>query len=226
MNTHHALALLLSTSTMLLACDEAPAPAAVKVAASAPATAAAAQASHKVETVGAHRATDAAAPALAALEAAALTPAPLQAKVVARLDAAPAEVWAYVSNNDNLQEYAAPLGIEHVELDHSNADANGVGVRRECTAMGDKRFVEEIRFVQAPYVMAYAAIENPVGMDDHLGVVIVRPTADGKTELEWRQHFTAGEGQSTAMLGMKVKMMTGGLVAFFTDKFGGQTLAS
>lgn len=142
---------------LLFACDPGPKTASAKAAAPRPA------ANDDTAPPAADKAsepTGASDRAVAALEAAVLTSAPLQAKVVARLEAPAAGVWAYVSNNDNLQEYAAPLGISHVNIDDSNADADGVGVRRECAAM----------------------------------------------------------------TGMKVKMMTAGLVSFFTDKFGGKTM--
>lgn len=153
-----------------------------------------------------------------------LTTAPMQAKVTARLDAAPAEVWAYVSDNKNLEEYGAALGVEAVKLDTSNATADGVGVVRECSAMGGKSFRERVVYADPPYVFGYAAFENPLGLDDHLGLVIVRPAADGKTELEWRQYFNPADPEAGGSMEMKAKMMTAGLVAFFTKKYGGEVV--
>lgn len=165
--------------------------------------------------------------AVEAFEAAKVTPAPLRATATARLDAAPADVWAYVSDHGNLSEYAGAIGVQKVVIDASKAETeHGVGTRRECTAMGDQNIVEEITYFAAPHVFAYSAVDNPLGLKDHLGVVIVRPAPGGKTELQWRQYFDIDDEGSIAMTTMKVKMMSSGLMGFFTKKYGGELLPS
>lgn len=166
--------------------------------------------------------------AVAELEDAKLTSAPLRARAVARLDATPEEVWTYVANHENLVDYAASAGIKHVEIDNSTAKApNGVGCKRECLANESDRFVEEIVFYRAPYVFAYSALENTWGLEDHLAVVIVRPSADGKTELEWRQHFNTTKPELEPIMTKNMQGLLGGpLLGFFVDKYGGEVKAS
>ncbi|MEM7154730.1 MAG: SRPBCC family protein [Myxococcota bacterium] len=163
--------------------------------------------------------------AVTKFESSGIAAAPMRVQVKARLDAAPDEVWAYVSDNGNLQEYAASVGVKHVEIDDSKADANGVGVVRECTAMGDENIVEEIVYAEAPYVFGYSAVQNPLGMTDHTGVIIVRPAAGGTTELEWRQYFNAADPSNETSMAIKTKIMTTGLLAFFTNKYGGEVVS-
>ncbi len=164
--------------------------------------------------------------ALQGLEAAKLTSAPLRARAIARLDAPVDDVWGYVANHDNLVEYGAPTGLKHVSIDNSNADApGGVGCKRECLANENDRFVEEVLYFRPPYVFAYSATENTWGLTEHLGVVIVRPTADGKSELEWRQYFNTAKPDMTEMMSQNMQgMLSGPLLGFFVERFGGEVL--
>ena len=166
--------------------------------------------------------------AIDGLEAAGLTSAPLRAKAVARLDASVEDVWGYVSNHDNLVEYGASTGLKHAVIDNSNAEvAGGVGCKRECLANENDRFVEEVLYFRAPYVFAYSATENTWGLTDHLGVVIVRPAPDGKSELEWRQYFNTAKPEMTPMMSQNMQgMLSGPLLGFFVQKFGGEVLQS
>ncbi len=219
--------LLCSALSVTFACDrDSQAEAAPSVAGDVIASAAAAEpaAAAKLEPVDA-RAASAANEVISKFDPTSLTTAPVRTQMTARLDAPVAEVWAYVSDNDNLVEYAGSVGIQHVELDDSKADADGVGVVRECTAMGDKHFVEKVVYTGAPHVFAYSAVENPMGLNDHLGVIIVRPAAGGTTELEWRQHFNAADPKAQSSMDFKVKMMTMGILRFFTTKYGGEMVS-
>ncbi|MEM9490140.1 MAG: SRPBCC family protein, partial [Myxococcota bacterium] len=166
---------------------------------------------------------DAARAAVGGLEAAQLTSAPLRARAVAQLDASVEEVWSYVSNHQNLVEYAGATGIKHASIDNSAAMVeNGVGCKRECLANENDRFVEEIVYFRAPYVYAYSAYENTWGLTDHLGVVIVRPLPGGKAELEWRQYFNTAKPEMAAMMAKNMQgMLSGPLLGFFVDRFGG-----
>jgi|GEM_PF-3021910 len=165
---------------------------------------------------------DAAAEAVRAFEQSRLTDAPLRATAVAYLNAPVDEVWDYVSNHDNLIEYGAGSGLKHVEVKRASSGGNGVGCKRECLTNENDRFVEEIVFFRAPHIFAYSAVENTWGLTNHLGVVIVRPTADGGSELEWRQYFNTEKPEMAEMMAKNLgNLLRGPLLGFFVDKFGG-----
>ncbi len=140
-----------------------------------------------------------AAAALEQFEAEKLAAAPLRARAVARLDASAADVWAYVSDHDNLVEYGAGTGLTDAKIDNTAAESEGgVGCKRECFVKDGGRFLEEVVYFRAPYIFAYSAVENNWGMVDHLAVVIVKPLDDGTAELEWRVHFDTADPKMEA----------------------------
>jgi len=164
--------------------------------------------------------------ALRSFEASGLIKAPLRAKAVAHLKASPEEVWRYVSNHQNLAEYGATSGIKHASVDQSKAETpNGVGCKRVCLANEKDRFVEDIVYFKAPYAFAYSAVENTWGITDHVAFVVVRPRADGTTELEWRQYFNTAKPEMADMMAANMQKLIGGpLMGFFVKKYGGEVL--
>lgn len=159
--------------------------------------------------------------AQADLDVATFTSAPRRALATARLDAPLEEVWAYVSNHDNLVEYTNGV-LESADIDRTEADGgDGVGTRRTCAA-GDDRFVERIVYFRAPYVFAYSAVENTWGLENHLATVALRPDGDG-TILEWSQYFDMASDEATTTMTRNMQgMLEGRILAFFTERFGGQ----
>ncbi|MEM6956820.1 MAG: SRPBCC family protein [Myxococcota bacterium] len=163
--------------------------------------------------------------AKAELAAASLTSAPARVVARARLNASIEEVWDYVSNHDNLVEYTNGI-LQSADIDRSGAGgSDGVGVRRECAA-GQDRFVEEIVYFRAPYAFAYSAVENTWGLTNHLATVVLTPDGDG-TILEWSQHFDHMQPEALPMMTENLTgMMNGPILGFFTQRFGGEVLAS
>ncbi len=159
-------------------------------------------------------------------EMSALAVAPRQLVAKARLNAPIEEVWAYISNHDNLVEYSAGI-LASADIDRSGADEpNGVGTTRECS-VGEDRFIERVVFFEAPYAFAYSAFENSWGMRDHLGTVLLVPDGDGII-IEWGQHFQdMPQPEMTQMMSQNISgMLNGRMLPFLTGRFGGEVLTA
>ncbi|MEM9069777.1 MAG: SRPBCC family protein [Myxococcota bacterium] len=153
------------------------------------------------------------------------TNAPQRLLAVAELDAPIDEVWAYISDHDNLVEYTNGI-LQSADIDRSGAEEhNGVGTERECAA-GEDRFVERIVYFRAPRAFAYSAFENTWGLQDHLATVVLTPIGEGRTRLEWGQHFNMQNPQAEAMMTQNLTgMMNGRVLPFFTERFGGRVIS-
>lgn len=159
-----------------------------------------------------------------ALSVADLTAAPQRAVTVARLDAPVAEVWAYLSNHENLPDYSGGT-VQDVTIDRSAAtERDGVGTRRTCVA-GKDRFVEEIVYFEAPYVFAYSVGANSWGLKDHLAIVSLTPDGKGSTLVRWEMFFNHQAPQmAPKMAANMLGMLRGRILPTLTKKYGGQVL--
>ncbi|MEM9190890.1 MAG: SRPBCC family protein [Myxococcota bacterium] len=164
--------------------------------------------------------------AVEGLDVSQFTSAPRRLLAKAELDAPVEEVWTYISNHDNLVEYTNGV-LTEATIDRAGAsETNGVGTRRECQA-GDDRFVENIVYFRAPYVFAYQAVENTWGLDGHLATVVLKPSADGGTVLEWSQYFNTVQPDMAPMMTQNMTgMFQQRVLPFFTERFGGEVLPS
>ena len=158
-----------------------------------------------------------------------LTSAPRRLIAVAELNASLEEVWAYISNHDNLLEYTNGV-LGNVSIDRSQSqEHNGVGTMRQCEVNGERqdKFVERVVYFRAPYAFAYSAFENTWGLENHLATVYLQPTASGGTRVEWSQYFDGPTAEANAMLTKNIAgMLEGPVFSFFTERFGGRVLPS
>lgn len=166
---------------------------------------------------------EAAREARADMMASGLTEAPKRFVVRARLDAPLDEVWAYVSNHDNLVEYSGGV-LQSADIDRSGSNGtNGVGAKRTCS-VGKDRFVEEVVFYRAPYAFAYSAVQNTWGLDGHLAAVSLTPDGES-TLLEWTMFFDTADPAMAPMMSQNMEgMMRGRMLPYFAEKFGGEVL--
>jgi hypothetical protein len=161
--------------------------------------------------------------ARADMMAARLTEAPERFVVRARLNTPHDEVWAYLSNHDNLVEYSAGL-LQSADVDRRGSNGtDGVGATRTCS-VGEDRFVEKVVFYRAPYTFAYSAVENTWGLDGHLAAVSLTP--DGaSTLLEWTVFFNTGDPSMAPMMSQNMEgMMRGRMLPYLAERFGGEVL--
>jgi uncharacterized protein YndB with AHSA1/START domain len=151
------------------------------------------------------------------------TPAPLRATATARLDAPIEEVWAYVSDHENLVEYAGAI-LQRVSVSYT-ADSlqTGVGVQRTCAA-GDDHFVEEVVFFKPGRGFAYSATENTWGLTNHLATVSFVKSGRG-TKLVWSQYFDHVQPEMAEPMATNLQgMLEGPLLGTLVARFGGEVL--
>lgn len=155
-----------------------------------------------------------------------LATAPLRVRTRAQLDRPTDEVWAYLSNHDNLIEYSNGV-LGDVKVDGTKADATGVGTMRTCTtADGTGRFVEKVVYVEPPRAFAYTVVENTWGLTNHLATVELEPTEAGGTLLTWNLYFDHVKPEMAPKVAKNIDaMMRGRMLPFLAKKFGGEVLS-
>ena len=117
-----------------------------------------------------------------------LTGAPLQISKNILIPASTKQVFAFVSNHEELPKLL-PM-IHEVKVDQSNAKVkNGVGCVRTCTMADGNALSEEIVLWQPGKAYAYAIADgNMMGLESHVGVMTVS-RAGNQTRLSWYQYF-------------------------------------
>ncbi len=137
-----------------------------------------------------------------------LTMAPMQFEIEVELTASPADVFAFVSDSDNVDEMIGAV---------SGVSVSGDGMSRDLT-LADGTMVTETILVDDAGMMSFAyslPAGNPLGLSNHLAVMQVRPAdeRDGSV-LAWQQYFD-GEASDEVMA------LYTEAAASLADRFGG-----
>ena len=143
----------------------------------------------------------------------AATDAPLRLTKTVHLNAAPATVFALVSDHEAMPTWLP--GLHQVSVERSPAG----GVARTCSLENGASVKESIVGYQQNSLLAYSAAPgNPFGLGDHLGIAQVEPADGGRTLLTWRQYFDHQAPET--MTPMLDGMMQGGMENL-AKRFGG-----
>ncbi|WP_299774884.1 SRPBCC family protein [uncultured Tateyamaria sp.] len=137
-----------------------------------------------------------------------LTMAPMQFAIEVELAASPADVFAFVSDSNNVDDM---IGVV------SSVSVSGDGMSRDLT-LADGTVVTETILVNNAGKMSFAYSlpgDNPLGLSNHLAVMQVRPAEEREgAVLSWQQYF---EGETSE----EVMALYTEAAASLTDRFGG-----
>ncbi len=137
-----------------------------------------------------------------------LTMAPMQFAIEVELAASPADVFAFVSDSNNVDEMIGAV---------SNVSVSNDGTSRDLT-LADGTVVTETILVNDAGKMSFAyslPAGNPLGLSNHLAVMQVRPAEerDGAV-LSWQQYFDGETSEEVMALYTEA-------AASLTERFGG-----
>ena len=137
-----------------------------------------------------------------------LTMAPMQFAIEVELTATPADVFAFISDSNNIDDMIGAV---------SDVAVAGDGKSRDLT-LADGTVVTETILVNDAGKMSFAYRlpgGNPLGLSNHLAVMQVRPAEerDG-TVLSWQQYFDGETSEEVMTLYTEA-------AASLTDRFGG-----
>ena len=137
-----------------------------------------------------------------------LTMAPMQFTIEIELAASPVDVFAYVSDSNNVDDMIGAVSVVSVSND---------GTSRDLTLADGTEVTETILVNDAGKMsFAYSLPDgNPLGMSNHLAVMQVRPAEerDGSV-LSWQQYFDGETSEEVMALYTEA-------AANLTDRFGG-----
>lgn len=113
-----------------------------------------------------------------------------EVRVATEIDAAPAAVWARVSEHEDTPSWVD--AAERVTLSREGApERNGLGAVRvvEFKPRLWSTIHEEIVRFDPPHAFDYVLFKGMPGLRDHLGRVAVDDLGDGRSRLRWEVDF-------------------------------------
>ena len=113
-----------------------------------------------------------------------------QVRVATEIDAAPAAVWARVSEHEDTPGWVD--AAKRVTLSREGApERNGLGAVRvvEFKPRLWSTIHEEIVRFDPPHAFDYVLFKGMPGLRDHLGTVAVDDLGDGRSRLRWEVDF-------------------------------------
>lgn len=156
---------------------------------------------------------------IGSLNVSATTSSPLRVARSVNLDATPSEVFALISDTNQLPQLSGM--INSVELEGSGESGSLRTVTLVNGAVASERIVAfDEPTAQQSGVFAWSVTpDNPIGVQDHLGIIEVRPTADGGSAVLYYQAF---QHEDPAAVAPMVAGFGEGILKNLTYTFGGE----